>query len=69
MRSAMTSSASRSAFPLSIADRFSASLSVTHDAGEFQRFSDPAAIVLAIEIDRQVQNMMGEIRKSGLDAD
>ena len=39
---------------LGVADRFFASLPVTHHAREFDRFGYPATIVLPIELDCQV---------------
>lgn len=40
--------------PLGVADCLVAGLPVTHHSGQLQRFSDPAAIVLPIQLNGQL---------------
>ena len=39
---------------LSVADRLVPSLAVTHHARKFESFGDPAAIFLAVQVNRQI---------------
>ena len=39
---------------LNVADRFVAALAVTHNAWKLENFRDPAAVLFAIQIDRQI---------------
>jgi hypothetical protein len=51
--------------PLSVADRFIPALPITHYAGELKSLRDPAAVILAIKINRQIHPfIIREMRRS-----
>ena len=43
---------------LGAADRAVAGLAVTHHPGQFEGFSDPAAVFLAVQLNRQIHSFI-----------